>query len=57
MSVMVVSVVQPPFDGDDEDQLFDAIIGQEVRIPRTVSANAKQVLNAVRAFAYEQHVY
>jgi len=34
----------PPFDGEDEDQLFDAVLSQEIRVPRTLSLNANKCI-------------
>ncbi len=47
MLLLSVLTQQSSVNWDDEDQLFGAIIGQEIRVPRTVSANSKSVLLAV----------
>jgi hypothetical protein len=41
--------LQPPFDGNDEDQLFEAILTQEVRYPRILSSDATSIIKGVSA--------
>eukprot|EP00051_Salpingoeca_urceolata_P006007 m.79907 g.79907 ORF g.79907 m.79907 type:complete len:660 (+) comp14643_c1_seq1:246-2225(+) len=42
----------PPFDGDDEDELFDNILAAPISYPRTLSREASQVL---RGFMTRDH--
>ena len=45
--MLALMSLQPPFDGEDEDQLFDAILSQEIRVPRTLSLNATKCIHGV----------
>eukprot|EP00055_Hartaetosiga_balthica_P004806 m.13159 g.13159 ORF g.13159 m.13159 type:complete len:678 (-) comp4115_c0_seq1:177-2210(-) len=38
---------QPPFDGEDEDELFDSILHDEVFFPVWVTANAQNLLDSL----------
>lgn len=40
---------QPPFDGDDDDQLFNNIMEKPVHYPRGLSDTSKKIIQGVRA--------
>ena len=42
-----VTVGQPPFDGDDEEELFAAITNNSVIYPKTISKEAKDICKGV----------
>lgn len=37
-------VGRPPFDGDDDDQLFNNIVSKSVHYPRNLSSQAKSLI-------------
>ncbi len=39
---------QPPFDGDDDDQLFNNIMEKPVHYPRGLSDPAKKIIQGVK---------
>ena len=39
--------VQPPFDGDTDDELFDNILKKHIHIPKALSEEAKSILSGV----------
>lgn len=41
------SLFQPPFDGDDDDQLFNNIMEKPVHYPRGLSDQAKKIIQGV----------
>ena len=42
-------VGQPPFDGEEEQDLFDAICNEDVLFPVWVSKEGENAVNAVRS--------
>ncbi len=43
--------MQPPFDGDDDDQLFNNIMEKPVHYPRGMSEPAKKLIQGVSVCA------
>jgi hypothetical protein len=40
-------VGEPPFSGDDEEEIFDSIVNDEVRYTRSLSAEAVTIMRRV----------
>ena len=40
-------VGEPPFSGEDEEEIFDSIVNDDVRYPRTTSVNAITLMRSV----------
>lgn len=43
-------LVQSPFPGDDEEEVFDSIVNDEVRYPRFLSLEAIAIMRRVNIF-------
>ena len=54
---MTVSAVllQSPFPGDDEEEVFDSIVNDEVRYPRFLSTEAIGIMRRVRRTPAHTH--
>jgi len=46
---------QPPFEADNEDDLFECILKEEVAFPAWLSTEAVAILNAVSVLRKYQH--
>ena len=46
--ICVVPPSQPPFDGDDDDQLFNNIMEKPVHYPRGLADTSKKIIQGVR---------
>lgn len=46
--ICVVPSSQPPFDGDDDDQLFNNIMEKPVHYPRGLADTSKKIIQGVR---------
>ena len=41
-------MLQSPFPGDDEEEVFDSIVNEEVRYPRFLSTESIAIMRRVR---------
>lgn len=41
-------VGEPPFSGDDEEEIFDSIVSDDVRYPRFLSIESISIMRRVR---------
>lgn len=54
----LICLLQSPFPGDDEEEVFDSIVNDEVRYPRFLSLEAIAIMRRVRfklKFNFFQH--
>ena len=49
-------VGQPPFDGEDEEELFSAITDHAVSYPKSISKEAKDICKGVSSFYSSHHL-
>jgi protein kinase N len=40
--------LQPPFSGEDEEEIFDSIVNDDVRYPRFLSIESISIMRRVR---------
>lgn len=48
--IFSIFVLQSPFPGDDEEEVFDSIVNDEVRYPRFLSLEAIAIMRRVSFF-------